>query len=441
MSGAGVSQRCAVWALTLACVCGCSARALTPRAARAVAAPAAADAASPAPPADAAPADVAPPGDVAVDVAAPPPELAFQRFVAAWDRLIRARYVECFGVPADVIADWRFTTLWSGGDDLRAGLKELDLAAVDVCLSTMANATCDEIAAGALEIACKKPFEGLVPPGGFCVEDDDCAGAGMACNRDGVGRCSSRCAAVSSTSPASLPAEGERCDGDGCAPGLYCRWDGPRTIDGVCAAAAAGGACDGSWNCPSLYTCVFDDAGRGTCGVGLAPGAPCRLYAFDAFNGPKTDCAEGLYCYPDAAGAFRCQKGQALGEPCRRVPPPVAGENEGPMPCRGGSCDPTARVCVPYHADGAACAAEWECGPDASCDQHVCRSSLDPPVPEGGACYEWSRCAAGLYCWPDDLESGSSSGSCRPPIADGQPCERGCGPLSDCVSGLCTACE
>jgi hypothetical protein len=368
----------------------------------------------------------------------------YQTFLQDRRELEGVRYRECFGVPPDVFADWILSDPDPGTGGLELGFKTLDVAALDVCLATIATTPCAELFDAIQSSACARPFQGLVAPDGFCVADDECDGQGAFVCVRGSTNCSSRCEPASPKPPPASAGEGERCkSADGCAAGTYCRYDGPHAFTGVCRSPAPGGPCDGRWNCPLLYACVFDGAGRGTCGIGLDEGAPCRLYGFDALNGPVNDCAYGLYCYPDDQDVFRCQKGQAVGQPCADIPPPVAGENGGPVPCRHGYCDPATQLCATYHASGSPCANGWECDPrNGSCESGRCLSRDDPPLAAGAACLtNFSLCGPGLYCWPDDLERFGPTGTCRPPRADGQPCDgAGCGSTSDCIDGVCRSC-
>jgi hypothetical protein len=249
--------------------------------------------------------------------------------------------------------------------------------------------------------------------------------------------------------PLGLPGDGEPCDANGCAGGDYCRPDGPHGTRGVCRPIAPGGACDGSWQCPFLYECVFKAGGGGACGAGLGEGAACRLYGFDADNGPKSDCAGGLYCYPDGSGVFRCQKGQATGQTCAEIAAPVAGQNGGPRPCRSFDdyCEPTTQLCAHRHATGEACAGDWACDMDGACEggrgqSPVCVSTHDV-LPAGAPCGSTIvGCGPGLDCGLDDPSDANAIATCKPLLADGQACPEGigCGWTSDCIGGVCRSC-
>jgi hypothetical protein len=387
------------------------------------------------------------PSDAGVEVA-PSPAVVVDTFNKTREDVERARFIECFGAGEGPLSTWRFANDVVLDYDLSVGLVKIDQAAFDKCLETARTASCAAVAAGAIEAACDHVLAGQVPVGGFCLNDEDCVGLGHACNHNRT-KCEARCGGRPGAGPGT-GTEGAPCTGaDGCAPGFSCANNGPRTMDGLCHARAAGGSCDGQWACPFPFTCVFDAAGKGTCGTGKRAGDPCKLYGFDAFNGPYDECTISLGCYPDALGDFHCGEGVGTGVQCGGLPPPKPDQNGGFIPCRTDLCDPDSspRRCVPYRKEGESCTVYYQCADNLDCWKGTCRrpgtTGLAVGQPCGGVDLN-SQCAPGAFCDIDINDPNpAAQGVCRAWIADGKACDFDyeCGPLSGCASGTCAPCK
>lgn len=232
---------------------------------------------------------------------------------------------------------------------------------------------------------------------------------------------------------------GEACpDGDFCAPGLFCDYDGGPGAEGecndVCAPQRAPGeVCQDDDECAGEgerlgfchYADPFDDAGTCTrLGIGPRAGAgqPCGLLP-DGDDFDRVVCADGHYCAEgddDEVGV--CRPVVALGQPCG-----------GPdVVCDGGIC--ISGTCTALEIGsraGAPCNPRLFqlCNPLSRlvCVDDTCVAS------EGGAgeaCAddEFSvRCQDGLYC---------DEGTCRAQTANGEACDGEDGYLT-CLSNYC----
>jgi hypothetical protein len=426
--------------------------------------------------ADLAAADLAAAPDLSAPDARPSALEEYRRFAAARAELEKKRYVECFGASARLVARWRldadaaqFTA------SLLGGLTALDPARAEACLEAMRTVSCEQFAANEAGRACENVLAGKVGPMGSCASRGDCQMPDVYyCGRSDADACASRCLprvaagqdclfrqCVPGThcgrdaqdQDRCLPdlEQGVRCHfGESCKPGDYCRWDGPRTFDGVCRPLAPGGPCTGQWNCAWPYTCLMDGPERGHCGVGRGPGHPCQLYGHDAYNGPYSQCAATLTCYPDAAGTWRCGDGREAGEACGFLPPPMPGpdQNGSAIPCADGFCNPEENgTCQPWRALGQACVGDFQCQSGLVCPHGKCveRSVLD--LPEGAACTLGGKeiCVPGTFCAVDDRRPAGHlpTGTCRSLDSQGQACTRQqqCGPLAGCVAGRCMSCR
>jgi hypothetical protein len=392
-------------------------------------------------------------GEVATDAAGevgpdavPPTGAVLESFVRMREEIERSRFVECFGAGPGPIASYRFAEVPVLDYDLRVGLVTIDQAAIESCLATARTASCAAVAAGAIEDACDHVLVGQVPDGGFCINAADCAGPGAGRCAFYPFTCGSRCA------PGPGPGfkkEGTPCDGsERCLPGLACVLPGPTSTSGVCRARAPGGACDGKWDCPFPFTCVFDGTGRAVCDSGRRSGEPCKLYGLDAPDGPYHECAISLGCYPDASGALHCGEGVGLGAACGKQPPTDSNPKGDFIPCRTGRCETNQypSLCVPYREEGEGCIISDQCAEHLTCWEGTCRRPATTGFAAGQACGgdAFGYCAQDAFCsTPAGDATFYPPGTCRTRLADGQPCtyQGQCQPTSDCVAGTCSSCR
>lgn len=295
-----------------------------------------------------------------------------------------------------------------------AGRVRYDGAQAATCLASLSSATCD-LAVLNGSPACDLTFVGLVPSGGVCANDGECAG-GHFCRGNMLacgGICTAKIAvgqpvtfgetcvdgAVRFNGVCSLPVggRGTPCDNpDGgfdtlpCAEPSFCasytQADGGRTracgvsdgvAGGVCSDRDAGvSGCGGFTNCDTMTNRCLALAGVGaTC--------PARQFG--------STCKVDLWCNGGVAPAT-CQPLSATGGPC------VSDSS-----CRDGVCNGGS-----FSTDGGL----WTLGSCGAAPQlnQACRD----------------RCAAGLYC-----DQGLQT--CQTLKAD----RTACGGGDECASGEC----
>lgn len=296
---------------------------------------------------------------------------------------------------------------------------EADVAAVGTGLSYDSNAAAACLAAPwtlcperyndvSTPPPCGAVFGGLVPDGGACEFDLECAVG--ACSRPGGG-CAGMCAPPSTPPPPVVVHPGSFC-----AFGAGCGEDAGLTCDGqFCRGDAGVGDLCGPHPFYGFYQCsagLFCDPASGSCQPQIAQGGAC-LTGF--LNQPDEfgRCAPGLACAGEASlvdGGARpgtCQPPAHLGGPCVEILPDELEHTSGCVV--GGAC--SCGVCVPPPTSGA-CADGWTpCLLDVSaCDYVGAGSCL--PLSSFGSCSNGQQCTNG-YC---------ASGTCTDnPLLDACP--------------------
>lgn len=214
---------------------------------------------------------------------------------------------------------------------------------------------------------CGATFEGLVPIGGECTVDVECAGATY-CHLEAA--CPGECRAFGTA--------GDGCRGTReCSPLLRCLGGvcRPPLLDGeTCDRAAVNGGCAGGSLCLAAGVCV-----RPADAFTQLEGERCE---------PMRDalCARGLACDLGRTGVGVCVPVVGPGEPCSRTLPDVCP--------RGERCDLELGSCRPLPGEGEGCfeearPQELPCAPGHACDGGVCV----PEIPAGGECTEGAACS------------------------------------------------
>jgi hypothetical protein len=184
-------------------------------------------------------------------------------------------------------------------------------------------------------------------------------------------------------------------------------------------ARAQGAACEFSGQCSTMFCAVSSTAACGTCQAKPVAGTSCA----------SAGCGPGLVC---VASTQLCQ-----------VPVAAAGACSADLPCtQGTTCvgaDAGTGVMGSCMAElttaGATCDPKRATGPDCSsdagftCDTTTKQCVAQPVVAAGMTCGPVAgvatRCAAGAMCVKP---SGSTTGTCVAPAADGAACDSVAGP-------------
>jgi hypothetical protein len=185
--------------------------------------------------------------------------------------------------------------------------------------------------------------------------------------------------------------------GDACASSSEC-------VSGACATPTCGMAC-------CLGTCVAANApaklgepcATRTCEVGLACDNAKMCVELLAAGAPCTSgdqCAYGLGC---AGSPGTCKALPKVGEPCP----------DNVCTAFGATC--SAGTCIADGLPGAPCTVGTDCSPFYTCDAtaHQCAAYPTLGMPCNTACSDDSWC---------NIPSGSGSGTCDAPQADGAAC-------------------
>lgn len=195
-----------------------------------------------------------------------------------------------------------------------------------------------------------------------------------------------------------------------------------------------GGACSGatsSFECREGLVCLDDPTGlgdQGTCTALRREGEWCAA---------DEHCATGLTCN---LGDGRCQVPAALGEACEYsvLADPWPTDSLLLVRCEAGlTCSPIASTCVARCEQGAECRDDDDCGQDTGlvCLRWDWRAGgtgfCDFPRAVGERCSETDDCEATLDCALDPVVG---LRLCRPPLANGEPCDAD----DQCASHLCT---
>lgn len=273
------------------------------------------------------------------------------------------------------------------------------------CLDAYAQGSCTEEPA-----QCQGIFQGLVPPDGGCLLEEECDSTGY-------------CYTYQNTCP------------------FVCR---PYRV--------LGESCDGYTTLcePEVGSCQTNDAGVRQCAPAKIENEPCDSYL---------DCREDLVCSNGVCLPRYATKGEPCGVEgpyplcrqeyfCRQDPAPPGGE-AAPGTCQPraglggactgpGSCLPNLRcsaayqtgVCITKGAEGDVCTFSGDCQDELFCLDRTSRCTLLPA--DGGDCTARGssyQCAPGFFC---DFSS-TDQYTCEARLADGKACT-----YSDsCQSGIC----
>lgn len=265
-------------------------------------------------------------------------------------------------------------------DAVAAGTWTFDVQAAQACVDRLRSGVCDVIESD----PCYALVHGLVPLGGACKQNIDCAEG--SCGAGSGTPCPSTCVPFVETA-------GADCTQAGCDPakGLGCN-----AVSHVCEApvpnAAVGQPCGfdlqsgGAISCATGLYCTGFDVTTGVCAEPVAAGSPCTTGQL---------CADGQTCVGKAPDAV-CRDLSKIGEPCTSP-----GANE-------------------YFATG--------CLTGLACDAGKCAA---PPATGACAADPFFKCAAGMYCQ-------TATTTCQPLVENGAACDEAtaCYTLS-CNDGTC----
>ena len=249
-------------------------------------------------------------------------------------------------------------------EDVDNGIVDYDGDAAERCLDLFGSLfTCEVQITGErlqeLNEVCESIFEGSVPVGGACTEDEQCEGLEASCDVDD---CPDECCmgTCGPGEPELIAEIGESCESARCVSGAYC--EGETTS---CAArVAVGGACGDFDACVDGALCDLDfGSGMGTCRALSAPGETC-----------------------DPEGVF--------GISCLRL---------------DNFCDPVELICAARLDVGASCpAGQSSCVGYAECEDGTCTARPGPGescVVDGLLdCLGDLECVAGTCAFEDDSD-------------------------------------
>ena len=257
--------------------------------------------------------------------------------------------------------------------------------------------------------SCGAVFGGLVPDGGACDFDLECA-AGV-CSTPGS--CAGTCAPPT-TQPVPVPLG----PGSFCAFGGACGGDPGLTCDGqFCRGDAGTGSSCGPDPFYGFYRCsvgLFCDPTSTTCQPQIAKGGPCATGFFHNAD-PYGRCQQGLICAGEAVlvdGGARlgtCEPPSSFGAACTELASDEAQHSSGCVV--GGVC--SCGVCVPPPTSGA-CADGWApCLPGVSACDYVGAGTCQP-LSSFQNCSNGQQCVNG-YC---DISTNTCSDA---PLLDACP--------------------
>ena len=314
----------------------------------------------------------------------------------------------------------------------------------------------------------------LSPPGGACVEDEDCGDGGECIAEDGE------------DGPSGFP--GGYCLFWGCAEAADCPDGSDCFVLGDAEEAACLPTCDDADDCRAEYGCTPD-------GICLPQDSLCEAQP-EQCNGIDDDCDgvvdNGQLCAPggvcidgacDACGPLDFE-GECIGSTSRWCDAGVVLEFD--CAANGEICafsDDVGATCFPAPIlagnPGDACSTDVDCGADGACIPELsegaptgypggyclwlfCEDDVD--CPENSACYfiedeltaclpgcdQDADCRVGYECDPDQICSPSlDGGACAPEVCNGldDDCDgvidngvclaNGCASDLDCASGAC----
>ncbi len=287
-----------------------------------------------------------------------------------------------------------------------AGRIRYDAAAAGRCLANL-NASCGAFSGGLeADDDCKGVFVGLVPLGGTCYQDEECAGDAH-CDESagcpGVCEASATLGQACDDVPCSRNAEGVRleCTSTTANPNPHCVAvafdvvgagescgevvaDGESQLQAVCDTGlyckrnlgAAVGNC--AVPIPQLQTCVPNldaCAGDASCVAAPAGGFRCEPFTVATTAGAICDPTEQAFCHPlarlDCVGGTCTTVGTgAVGQPCRTS---FGTDCNAGLYCDDSGASP---VCATLIADGQPCDTDFE----EACASGFCDDSGASPV-------------------------------------------------------------
>lgn len=283
---------------------------------------------------------------------------------------------------------------------------------IEACAAQIQALSCTQPIPGPGEGACGRLFEGLVPEGGACstyTGQNECV-LGFYCRTDLTcpGTCTVRVAEGQSAPTESACLEGLYLyDGEcrrpveiagSCAPvapsvepqacvsGAYC------APDQSCVSLPGLGASCATQNCADNYVCVGN-----TCIERFNVGASCDI--------STNRCDVDLVCAPIDGGGRACSLRGKTGAICES-----SAQCDFDLRCVGATGGDLGE-CAPRGTSGALCADSVDCQDGLAClvapgsSGGLCRA----PGGEGAACRNDGHCTDGLVC----VSSGSDLGSCN----------------------------
>jgi hypothetical protein len=199
-----------------------------------------------------------------------------------------------------------------------------------------------------------------------------------------------------------LRKEGEDCDQDECAPGLYCSAEVDAVCPGECLPQVKeGGAASRDVQCAEGLQLVGEACLKGGVeGVACADsescasGFFCKGGACTKLREANAECSDTDLCN----SYFDCVNGRCLAP---------SGEGgacgpEGSSSCKGGLfCENATRVCTVLRGEGGACASSAICAPELGCARTgtgtQAQGTCKAPVGAGQSCAT-DVCSTGLFC-------------------------------------------
>jgi hypothetical protein len=282
-------------------------------------------------------------------------ELTPSEFFTQSESIICSFQVECGQLPDRETCRALLDTADEAAEAQNAidsGRAAFDAEAANACLDALrAQLTCKVAAYGlfAAPAPCAERLTGLVPVGGACFADAECAGDAACDGENSAGSCSAG-TCVATGRPPPPAGEGDDCTEAGCAAGLFCLRE---VLHATCTRIGSEGE-----PCQGL----------GTCRDGFACDAP---YGFE-IGSCVAPAYRGAACDP-ALDFVACDLITDV-------------------------CDPTAERCVPRPRPGAPCSPDPDlCVRYAYCDGGICK----PKPGLGDFCSDARSapdCLTGLSC-------------------------------------------
>jgi hypothetical protein len=283
----------------------------------------------------------------------PPSDMSFEEFCPQWHALYVALYGRCQDIPPQGLgAD----SCAQQAARISAGRIGFDRSVATGCLRVWQTATCDQLRSYTFNV-CGGLEPGLVAPGGVCLDDDECKGTTIFCDRPASASCPGTCRTR-------IPVDGDcTANPSGCdlktacidtTKGRRCR---PR-IHG-------GGACSPTVGaCYANLICVATAPGAtSTCLATLFPGDACDAAAPACV--PYATCSDG----------GKCVRVPVVDEACGQL-------GGSYVTCLNAWCDGeqggAPGTCRALLALGAACERDDQCAGAALCTGGVCAVASCP---------------------------------------------------------------